>query len=211
MNVGKARNHRSRAAHLGPERRRPQILDAALKLAAGPGLHTVNMESVAQAIGVTKPSVYACFSSREDLLDALLAREEQRLFAGVMAALPAELDLHDPQRLMTEGFRALFRVVEQHADSWRLVLAAENDPAAGERHREARRLVAQRATLLGEAWLRSRGARDIERRLPVLVQLFMSSCEGMVRALLAGSVPGWSIDDLGAYVGRLLLSSFEEA
>ena len=59
MSVGKSVRERVRAAHLGPERRRPQVLDAALKIAVERGSHAVSMEAVAQSMGVTKPVVYA--------------------------------------------------------------------------------------------------------------------------------------------------------
>src|SRR6478609_1724138 len=108
MSVGNAKKKVIRAPHLGPERRRPQILDAALTLVAEQGVRAVNMEALAQALGVTKPVVYACFTSREDLLNALLEREELRLFEGVMAALPKKVDISNPRQLMTDGFRALF-------------------------------------------------------------------------------------------------------
>ena len=210
MSVGKTRKTPVRAAHLGPERRRPQVLDAALALVAERGIQAVNMEAVAQAVGVTKPAVYACFGSREELLNALLEREEQRLFAAVLGALPKTLALANPERFMAEGFRALFTVVDQHEDSWKLVLASETDPAVAERHREARALVARRVALLGGGWLRLRGASDIKRRLPVLVDLFMSICEGMVRSRIVNGDRGWSAEDLGAYVGRLALAAFNK-
>lgn len=196
---------------MGPDRRRPQILDATLKLAAERGLSAVNMEVVAQSMGVSKPVIYACFGSREELLNALLEREEQRLFEGVMNALPKSLfNLADPERMMSDGFRALFSVVEQHSNSWRLILATENDPAVSARHRQARQLVAGRVAVLAQAWLRLRRIEDRDRRLPVLVDLFMAICEGMVRSRINGQ-PGWSVDELARYVGRLTLGAFEKA
>ncbi|MES2490865.1 MAG: TetR/AcrR family transcriptional regulator, partial [Pseudomonadota bacterium] len=69
---------------------------------------------------------------------------------------------------------------------------------------------AQRVSLLVGTWLKLLGAKDAKRRLPVLVTLFMSICEGMVRSLLDQS-NDWSIDELAAYVGRLVLAAFEEA
>ncbi|HKY92915.1 MAG TPA: TetR/AcrR family transcriptional regulator [Nevskiaceae bacterium] len=210
MSVGSSRRRPARAAHLGPERRRPQVLDAALKLTVAHGLRSVNMESVADAVGVTKPAVYACFASREDLLAALLTREEQRLVAGVLSALPAELDLRDPERLMVEGFRALLTVVESHADSWRLVLASETDPAVAQRYREARKLVAGRVAFLMNDWLRRRRIRDAARRSPVLVEAFMSLCESAIHAML-DNPRDWTADELGAYYGRLALGAFQNA
>lgn len=210
MNVGKATKERSRAAHLGPERRRPQVLDAALKLAAQSNVRGVSMEAVAQELGVTRPVVYACFASREELLLALLEREERKLFEGVMAALPKKPDLSDPQRLMEQGFQALLRVVAEHVDSWRLVFAANPDPAIADRYGDARRRVAQRVgTLMGPA-LKLRGVKDVSRKLPVLVELFMSMGDGAVRALVQGE-GRWTADELGAYVGRMVLAALNKA
>lgn len=210
MSVGSAVRRRGRAPHLGPERRRPQVLDAALKMTATDGLRAVNMESIAAAIGVTKPAVYACYASREELLGALLDREEARLFAGVMAALPPSVDLTDPERLMTDGFQALLKVVVDHTDSWRLLLAAEGDPGVGQRYRENRKRVAARVAFLMGDWLRRRRIRDAARRLPVLVEAFMALCESAIRAMLERPAD-WTFEELGTYYGRLALGAFQNA
>lgn len=210
MSVGNSKKKVFRAPHLGPERRRPQILDAALKLVAESGVRAVNMEAIAQSMGVTKPVVYACFASREDLLNALLEREELRLFEGVMAALPRKVDITHPQQLMADGFRALFKAVDNNRGSWHLVFSVEADPAVAARLQEGRRLVAQKVSFLVGTWLKLLGAKDAKKRQPVLVTLFMSICEGMVRSLL-NDKQEMSIDELAAYVGRLVLGAFEEA
>src|SRR5687768_2696668 len=95
---------RERAAHLGPERRRPLILDAALKLFVKQGYHGTSMEAIAKAAEVTKPVVYDCYAGKEELFEALLKREERRLLEAVGAAFPTELDLSDIEGLMREGF-----------------------------------------------------------------------------------------------------------
>ena len=61
-----------RAAHLGPERRRPMVLDAAFELFLEHGYEGTSMEAIARATGVTKPVVYACYPSKEELFKALL-------------------------------------------------------------------------------------------------------------------------------------------
>jgi len=58
---------RRRAAHLGPERRRPLVLDAAFDLFVKRGYEGTSMEAIAAAAGVTKPVVYDCFPSKEEL------------------------------------------------------------------------------------------------------------------------------------------------
>ncbi|MDB5974711.1 MAG: transcriptional regulator, TetR family domain protein [Nevskia sp.] len=210
MSVGKARNKQTRAAHLGPERRRPQVLDAALKLAVARGSHAVSMEAVAQAMGVTKPVVYACFASREELLEALLAREEQRLFAAVTAALPARPSFDKPERLLIEGFQALLKGAAAHADSWQLVFAANADPAVADRYKQAREQVAQQVGTLMAPGLRLWGIQDVPRKLPVLVEFFMSAGDGAVRTLVNGQGQ-WTPEELGALVGRIVHGALRKA
>ncbi|MDP9189787.1 MAG: TetR/AcrR family transcriptional regulator, partial [Actinomycetota bacterium] len=87
---------KKRAAHLGPERRRPQVLDAALKLFLKGGYEGTSMDAVARAAGVTKPVVYACYASKDELFRSLLAREEERILAEVRGAFE-DSDLSDPE------------------------------------------------------------------------------------------------------------------
>ena len=210
MSVGNAKKERPRAAHLGPERRRPQVLDAALKLAVQRGSQAVSMEAVAQQMGVTKPVVYACFGSREELLDALLAREEQRLFEAVVAALPGQPSFDKPERLLVEGFQALLSGAASHAESWQLVFAASPDPAVADRYKQARALVAKQVGALMAPGLQAWGIKDIPRKLPVLVEFFMSAGDGAVRTLIGGA-GNWTPDELGALVGRVVYGALRRA
>src|ERR1044071_7616691 len=93
---------RKRAAHLGPERRRPEVLDAALKLFLEGGYDGTSMQAVADEAGVTKPVVYACFDSKDELFRSLLAREERRILREIQGAF-AGADLTDPEKTLIEG------------------------------------------------------------------------------------------------------------
>ncbi len=210
MSVGKVTGERIRAAHLGPERRRPQVLDAALKIAVERGSHAVSMEAVAQRMEVTKPVVYACFGSREELLEALLEREEQRLFSAVIAALPGRPSFDQPELLLVEGFQALLKGVASHAESWQLVFAASPDPVVADRYKRARGLVAKQVGVLMAPGLSAWGIKDVSRKLPVLVEFFMSAGDGAVRTLVSGE-GGWSADELGALVGRIVYGALRKA
>ncbi len=201
---------RTRAPHLGPERRRPQVLDAALSLAAEQGIRHVSMEAVASRLQVTKPVVYSCFASREELLTALLEREEQRLLAGVMSALPQQLDMANPRLMMIAGFQALLQVAAAHKDSWRLVFATEPDPSVAGRYGQARRFVARQVATLMAPVLHASGAQDIDRKLPVLVELFMSIGDGSVRAQVQEG-QRWSPAELGEFVGTLTFGALSKA
>ena len=69
------------------------------------------MEAIAEAAGVTKPVVYACYPGKEELFEALLRREEERVLGEIGAALPAAGDLDDPEAVLAEGFTAFLRAV----------------------------------------------------------------------------------------------------
>ncbi len=101
---------RKRAAHLGPERRRPQVLDAALDLFLEHGYEGTSMEAVARAAGVTKPVVYACFAGKDELFRALLRREEERILAEIESAFEGS-DLNDPETTLIDGFTGFLRAV----------------------------------------------------------------------------------------------------
>ncbi len=210
MKVGNKESPRIRAAHLGPERRRPAVLDAALNLAVERGIHAVSMEAVAQQLGVTKPVIYSCFSSREELLNTLLEREEQRLFKSVIAALPDGPDFRKPEQLFDAGFRALLKAVAEHKDAWRLVFMSDPDAAIAERYGQARHRVAATVAQLMEPGLRQLAVKEVERKLPVLVELFMSIGDGAVRTLLQGEGE-WSPEELGSYIGRIVFAALKKA
>src|ERR671919_2665219 len=108
--AARAETTRKRAAHLGPERRRPQVLDAALELFLERGYEGTSMDAIARATGVSKPVVYACFPSKEELFRTLLYREEERILAEIQAAF-ADTDLDDPEQALTDGFTAFLGAV----------------------------------------------------------------------------------------------------
>lgn len=60
---------------LSPSARTDQLLDVAKEMIISDGLQSFTVESLARTAAVTKPLVYNYFSSRQTLLQALLARE----------------------------------------------------------------------------------------------------------------------------------------
>lgn len=198
-----------RAAHLGPERRRPQVLDAALAIAVSEGIGAVSVGSVADRLGVTRPVVYACFADRVELLAALVEREERVILDGTLAAL-APRDADTEEGVVVAGFQALLAFVAEHQDAWRFLFSGSPDPAVAELFGRGRRLVAAEFEQLLAPALELWGTDDRARKLPVLVEHFMSSCEGAVRSLLRdGST--WTPDELGDLVGRATYRALRHA
>jgi len=201
---------RERAAHLGPERRRPQVLDAALAITATSGVAAVTIGSVAERLGVTRPVVYSCFADRVELIKALVNRERDLMLEGLLEALHTARGDY-PQAAFVDGFSALLSVVEARPDTWRLIFAANPDSAVAEMIATARETLAASSTRwIGPAMETWWATADLDRKLPVLIELFLSSSEAAVRSLLDPE-SDWTPDDLGEFYGRIICSAFGAA
>ncbi len=195
---------RPRAEHLGPERRRPMVLDAALELFVERGYAGTSMEAIASAAGVTKPVVYECYPGKEKLFRALLGREEERLLGALSAALPSEEDLADTERALTTGFTALLRAAAEAPSSWRVVFISEHgyESTVAGRVRQARDGVVARLGELLRSYLAETGAKEPGRKAPVLAEVLTSMGEASVRFQLEH--PGdYTPEELGELLGRL--------
>jgi AcrR family transcriptional regulator len=139
-----------RARHLGPDVRRPLILDAALPLFAREGYDAVSMQRVADAAAVSKPVLYSCFQSKEELFDALLRREDRRLWDLVSSAIPDDDSADSEERRLRVTLTALLTAVEEMPDAFRVLYVqagGEDRIERGRAHWHARmqEIVAQRS------------------------------------------------------------------
>src|SRR5919204_3630953 len=85
------------------EERREQLLDAALSVLDADGFAGLTIEGVAREAGLAKTVVYDTFGGREELLRALLAREQERALSALAAALPEPPLPDDPEQVLTEA------------------------------------------------------------------------------------------------------------
>ncbi|MEV6770482.1 TetR/AcrR family transcriptional regulator [Nocardia sp. NPDC051030] len=208
MGTDSAVRPRQRARHLGPERRRPQVLDTALEIAVEHGIAAITIAAVADRMKVTRPVVYACFADRVELIEALMRREEDYLLNGILETLPRRRVEAD-EAVFVEGFRALLHAVAIRPDTWRL-LYGNPDPAVADSFGRGRDLAVERCTRRLRPTLRAWGTEDAERKLPALVELWVSAGEGAVRTLLTGS-PDWNPDTLGEFVGAAVYRALRHA
>jgi AcrR family transcriptional regulator len=199
---------RKRAAHLGPERRRPEVLDAALKLFLKSGYDGTSMQAVADEAGVTKPVVYACFTSKDELFRALLAREEERIVGEIRGAF-ASADLSDPETTLIEGFTGFLRAVGDSPEVYRLIFLGEGGGNAAVAHRiqRGREEQVRRLTELAKPWLESNGngkwsKPEIERTARLLGNSIAGLAESGARLLLSGE-DDWTPETLGRELGRI--------
>jgi AcrR family transcriptional regulator len=196
---------RDRAAHLGPERRRPLVLDAAFALFLEHGYEGTSMEAVARAAGVSKPVVYDCFASKEELFTALLRREETRVLGQIAAALPRDADRADPEAMLGDALTAFLRAVADSPRAYRVIFLGEGGTnAAVARHILAgrREQVGVIATLVREWLVRHRPGVDAEAAAPLVAHVLVGMAEAGARALLTGE-GDWTPESLGRELGTL--------
>lgn len=125
MSVPKKRRRASRGEG---EQLREEIVLAAKKLLAQSRADDVSIRAVAQAVGVTAPSIYLHFSDKQDLLAAVVADvfrelDEEMLAAGADETTPLG-------RLRAYGL-AYVRFAVEHAEHYRLAML-EPCPAPNE-------------------------------------------------------------------------------
>ncbi|MFT3900932.1 MAG: TetR/AcrR family transcriptional regulator [Gordonia sp. (in: high G+C Gram-positive bacteria)] len=201
---------KTRAAHLGPDRRRPLVLDAALRIAVDEGFAAVSIASLASSMGVTRPVVYSCFPDRGTIVGALLEREVDLLLGSTLEALHSATGA-DPDQVFVHGYRALLTTVAERPDSWRLVFDSDADPETTRRVAEARAVVFDASTRwIAPALEKWWGTADLDRKLPALIELFVSSCEGAVRVML-DPANDLAVDDLAPLYGRMMSAAYRAA
>ena len=196
-----------RAAHLGPAVRRPLVLDAALAVWAAEGYRGTTMAAIAARAGVSKPVLYECYDNKDDVLRALLDREEGLLMSATQAALPVD-DTKGLRATVAAAYEAFFDAVLAHPVSWRIVVDAQRVmPAAIEsRYHQARELfVDQIAELVRQ--LTPDGDQLTDAEAHVVASNFASLAEDNA-SLLLRQEPGpdaWTSAGLAAFVTRVAL------
>lgn len=176
---------RPRAARLSPEARRPEILDAAFAVFLRQGYFGASMEDVAREAGVSKPVVYGCFATKDELFVGLLEREEQRVLREIAAALPDSADA-DPRRAMADGLSGFLRAVAASPEAYRLVLLGDGGvpgPVA-DRIRQGRQMQVDAITALVEAWIKLRDLPADADATRLIAYAMVGATEGAARAVL---------------------------
>ncbi len=109
---------RPRAEHLGPERRRPLVLDAAQRIFVERGYAGASMDELASRAGVTKPVVYELFGSKDGVFEACVDRSIERLAEDIAAAVRSETE---PEARLRAGGIAFLRFAAGNRVAWDLM------------------------------------------------------------------------------------------
>lgn len=135
-----------RAEYLGPERRRPLVLDAAEQIFAEGGFADASMSAIAARAQVSKAVLYDCFpGGKQEIYFSLLDRGEATITEHVMSVLDRtnRLPLEDSIR---EGIDAFLAFADSNPLAFRILFseAGSSDPEIVKRSRRAKeRIVAK--------------------------------------------------------------------
>ncbi len=198
---------RKRAAHLGPERRRPFVLDAAYDLFIENGFEGTSMDAIAAAAGVSKPVVYDCFRSKDELFTAMLDREEERILVETGQALATTGTADDPEGTLIRGFQVFLEAAQTSPDIYRVVFLGEGggNEAVAARIAAGIELQAQTASAIAAHWVERYSdlqGDEAKAASELLGHTIVGLAQVGARTLLSGS-GDWTPETLGEKLGRM--------
>jgi TetR/AcrR family transcriptional regulator, fatty acid biosynthesis regulator len=117
---------------LDPETRKQLILDAAASVVTSEGVSAVSMERMGREAGISKALVYNYFSSRDELLAALLRREYVVINEEYIESTFVAKDIEELCRLTSRSYLIHAR------DKGNLLQRLNNEPAIAELAKEQR-------------------------------------------------------------------------
>ena len=126
---------------MAPEKRREQLIDAALGVIVEQGYEGVSIEAIARTAGVTRPVIYDHFPNLGELLQALIEREEQYALTQLADVVPGAPDGDgDAAALFAAGVRRFLDAVAGRPETWRIILLPlEGTPPIVREHVETNR------------------------------------------------------------------------
>ena len=126
---------------------RERILRCALELFSSRGYDAVGVQEIVSTVGITKPTLYHYFGSKEGLLKALLLEGHKILIATITRAAEYKGDLPLTMYQLT---RAYFEYVKEHHIFYRMLLSMRFYPPDSEGYKEAKPLIDEEINILEE-------------------------------------------------------------
>ncbi|MGC4120257.1 MAG: TetR/AcrR family transcriptional regulator [Myxococcales bacterium] len=113
---------------------RSKLLACALRLFVSKGYDGVGVQEIVEAAGVTKPTLYHYFGSKQGLVETLLAEEIGELTEKLTVACDYQ---HDLPKTLTDIAKAYFDFAKSHREVYRLLLALYFAPLESDAYRAA--------------------------------------------------------------------------
>ena len=182
--TGRNGGSRKRAERLGPEVRRPLILDAAYDVFLENGYDGASMSTIAERAGVTKPVIYDSFANKDELFDALRDRERDRIMSAATAAMPEAPHIQLEETVIA-GLGAFLEYVRAEPEAFRMIVLGEG--ASGEaslRIQSRRSEFIETVAAIIDDWGREPGERP-STGVELIAHTLVGAAEGIARAIMA--------------------------
>jgi len=169
--------------------RREQILERALALIGEQGVHAVSTRKIAAAVGISQPSLYAFFPTRQ----ALVAEVSRRAFSALSARMSDELSKPTKAGLLRRLARAYIDFGLTHPDVYRVAFMIEGvRRAAGSEHDAALGAGLTAFRILRSATAQSQGPDATDEEIEIMAQSTWASLHGLVSLIIARPSVHWA-------------------
>jgi AcrR family transcriptional regulator len=151
-----------------PGQRREQLIDTALEVILERGYARISIEAIARAAGITRPVVYDHFPDLNQLLHAVIEREERISLNQLAQVVPEDPGDQSPGELLANGVARFLEAVLSRPATWRIILLPlEGTPPIVRDHVEAgrTRVLARIERLVQWALERGELPRDLDVEL----------------------------------------------
>jgi AcrR family transcriptional regulator len=170
---------------MAPEKRREQLIDAALSVIVEQGYEGVSIEAIARTAGVTRPVIYDHFANLGRLLQALIEREEACALAQLAEVVPSAPSEGDPPEVFAAGVRRFLDAVASRPNTWRIILLPpEGTPTVVREHVETNRAQVLERLTQRVAWAVDRAGLRAELDIEICARAMLRLSEEAGRMVL---------------------------
>lgn len=174
--------------------RRDEFLEAAVRLMAAKGYEKTTIQEIIDAVGVSKGAFYHYFSSKEDVLDAIAERATEATIGEGYGALRLK-ELPAVEKLKEFMAASMLWKIQNLEVVSIFVVVLYNEKNARLRNRLVELSRSNATPLLLEVV--NQGIRDgsfdvrhVRETVDLVVPLYLSAAEGMIRVILSPMEPG---------------------
>jgi len=169
---------------------RAKILSSALKLFATRGYDAVGTQEIVDAAGITKPTLYHYFGSKEGLLTALLETHFESLYQAVRESATYQ---HDLPLTLNHVVLAYFNFADKHRLYYRLQLSMWFAPVDSIPFKVVAEINQKQQQLLEDLFLQ---AANDHGNMKGRHRMYAATFLGMVNTYVSLSLNGYaSMDD----------------
>lgn len=165
---------------------RERIFDCALRLFADQGYDAVGIQEIVDAAGITKPTLYHYFGSKQGLLEAVLAEHFTCLNGALRAAAAYR---HDLPASLNSVAAAFFQFARENPTFYRLQLALWFAPAHSPAHQSTLRWLTEQHEIVEQLF---RQAAEDHGNMRGRQRAYATTFTGMVNTYIGMALNGYT-------------------